>query len=126
MGGECTTTTTTAKTKEEEEEEEEEDEECKEVKCRMSLKRMGCENGWATDDKGCVIEKDRQCECAKPDDSTTDSKGCMCPKDWRPVCGNNDKTYSNGCAANCEEVTVQYEGACTTTTTTTAYECPKC
>merc|ERR1712000_548408 len=70
---------------------------------------------WAT---STTKEKDDEEEAKKEKDEeeTKENEGCICPEVYQPVCGSNDKTYSNGCAANCEEVTVQYEGACTTTT----------
>ncbi len=35
-----------------------------------------------------------------------------CPNLYKPVCGINNKTYSNGCFANQENIQIKYQGIC--------------
>ena len=40
----------------------------------------------------------------------------VCTQDWNPVCGEDGVTYSNQCVAEKENVTIAFEGECSTTT----------
>ena len=39
-------------------------------------------------------------------------EGCLCIALYDPVCGDDGKTYSNSCRANCDGVSIAYEGEC--------------
>lgn len=39
-------------------------------------------------------------------------RGCVCPTLYAPVCGADGQTYSNGCAASCQGVSVNHNGEC--------------
>merc|ERR1712000_430045 len=86
--------------------------------CTTTTNKYGGNGGYGAWATSTTKEKDDEEEANKEKDEeeTKENEGCICPEVYQPVCGSNDKTYSNNCTANCEEVTVQYEGACTTTT----------
>ena len=39
---------------------------------------------------------------------------CDCPDNISPVCGSDNKSYSNGCLAKCNNVAIKHDGECKT------------
>jgi hypothetical protein len=70
------------------------------------LAGFGCNEGLY-----CLFPPEAHCGAADQSGTCTRVPD-MCTKEFAPVCGCNDKTYSNGCMAAHEGISVGKKGDC--------------